>query len=202
MEKLLTIIMPVYNQPDLILRALESIPKRDDIEILIIDDSDDGTTEIIERWAEGNPSVRLVHHEERKGIGYAKNLGYTLATGKYINQLDADDYLYTEEYEKVMAQLDGTDIVYQSLRVNDGRIFEVTKESQRMLCAGTARFFRREFLGDTRCDEVFIGEDWNLNERIQAKPHTDKFTRIVGYHYNFPREGSLYDLQIRGWTHP
>ena len=33
-----TVIVPVYNQESLIKRALESIPKRDDIEVIAIDD--------------------------------------------------------------------------------------------------------------------------------------------------------------------
>lgn len=201
-EPLVSIIMPVYNQPEMVIRALNSIPKRDDIEIVIVDDSTDETTENIRRWAEGKTSVRLIHHETRMGIGHAKNEAIENATGRYVHELDADDWLYTREYEQAMAALDGTDIVYISLRINSGAVFWVTEESQRGFCAGTARFIRREFLGDTRCDEVMCNEDFEFNERLQAKPHTDKFTRIVAYHYNFPREGSLYDMMIKGQIQP
>ena len=107
-------------------------------------------------------------------------------------------YSYTEEYNKVVDMLDGTDIVYMNLKKNDGSIFDITAESQRGLCSGCARFIKRSFLGDDRCPIVEAGEDWHLNEKLQAREHTDKFTGIVGYHYNFPREGSLYDRLVKG----
>ena len=46
----LTVVVPAYNAEDFILRALESIPKREDIELIIIDDcSTDKTLEICEQ---------------------------------------------------------------------------------------------------------------------------------------------------------
>ena len=33
-----SVIIPVYNQEELIIRCLDSIPKRDDIEIIVIND--------------------------------------------------------------------------------------------------------------------------------------------------------------------
>ena len=44
MDKLLTIIIPVYNQETLVIRALESVPKRDDIEVIVIDDGSTDNT--------------------------------------------------------------------------------------------------------------------------------------------------------------
>jgi len=199
--KKLSVIVPVYNQEELVIRALDSIPKRDDIEILIIDDcSTDNTLENCQKWKEQNTDrdVKIIHLEVNEGLGNAKNVGYDNASGEYVNQLDSDDYLYTEEYNKVVDMLDGTDIVYMNLKKNDGLVFELNPESQKSLCSGCARFIRKEFLGDTRCPKIRAAEDWHLNEALQQKPHTDKFTGITGYHYNFPREGSLYDQLIKG----
>jgi len=199
--KKLTIFIPVFNQEELVTRALDSIPKRDDIEILIIDDcSTDNTNVNCQKWIEQHQDidVRIIKHEVNKGLGVAKNTAYDNAKGEYINQLDSDDYLYTEEYNKVIDMLDGTDIVYSNLVKNDGSVFVLTAESQRGLCSGCARFIRKEFLGDTRCREIRAAEDWYLNEELQAKPHTEKFTNINTYHYNFPREGSLYDQLVKG----
>ena len=198
---LLTIIVPVYNLEDLVVRALDSVPRRQDLEVLIIDDgSTDNTYMVCQKYANDHAdlAVRIIRLKENKGLGNAKNVGYDNAHGDYINQLDADDYLYTDVYERVMAQLDGTDIVYQNMRINSGTIWRVTEDSKHLWCGGPWRFIRREFLGDMRCPEVRAGEDWFLNEDMQAKPHSEKYTDLVGYHYNFPREGSLCDLRNRG----
>lgn len=197
----LTVIVPVYNQEELVIRALDSIPVRDDIEILIVDDcSTDNTLQNCQEWIEKHKeqNARIIHLETNEGLGNAKNIGYDNAKGIYINQLDSDDYLYTEEYNKIVDMLDGTDIVYMNLKKNDGNVFELTPESQRCLCSGCARFIKKEFLGDTRCPKIRAAEDWHLNEALQQKPHTDKFTGITGYHYNFPRDGSLYDQLKKG----
>lgn len=198
---LLTVIVPVYNQADLIERALDSIPRRDDVETIVIDDgSTDNTLDTVLNYRKNHPEMfmTVISLAENKGLGNAKNVGYTNASGDYINQLDSDDYFYTEEYEKAIDQLDGTDMVYIDLKINSGDVWAVNEKSKHLWVGGTLRFIRREFLGDSRCPEIRAGEDWFLNEELQKKPHTDKFTGLVAYHYNFPREGSLCDLRGRG----
>ena len=199
--KKLSIIVPVYNQEDLIIRALDSIPKRDDIEVIIVDDaSTDSTLEKCIKWIARADyfNIKLISLIENEGLGNAKNVGFDNAEGEYVNQLDSDDYLITENYEKVIDELDGTDIVYSNIEINSGDIFDINKDNQSQYCSGCARFIRREFLGETRCPIIRATEDWHLNDKLQKKPHTDKFTGIVSYHYNFPREGSLYDQFIKG----
>lgn len=199
--KKLSIIVPVYNQEELIIRALNSIPKRDDIEIIVVDDcSTDMTFKNCVQWKREHQDldISIVKLSENKGLGNAKNVGYDSSHGEYVNQLDSDDYLITSEYERVIDELDGTDMVYCDIEINSGDIFHINKETQSQYCSGCARFIKREFLGDTRCPTIRATEDWYLNDSLQKKPHTDKFTGIVAYHYNFPRDGSLYDQYIKG----
>lgn len=196
-----SLIVPCYNEQDRVTKALDSIPVRDDLEIIAVNDgSTDDTLMTLTMYKENHPerNMRIIDVQPNQGLGNAKNVGYDNAKGEYVNQLDADDWLYTDKYNEVIDQLDGTDMIYMNLIKNDGSIFDITSESQRGLCSGCARFIKREFLGDTRCPKVQGGEDWFLNEALQPKPHTDKFTRINGYHYNFPREGSLYDRMLKG----
>lgn len=198
---LLTIIVPAYNEETRIVRALESIPRRKDLEVLIIDDgSTDNTYEVCEKYAQEHSdlNIRIIRLKKNKGLGNAKNVGYDNALGDYINQLDADDWLYTEDYEKVMSELDGTDVVYMDLRIDSGDRWFVNEGTRHLWCGGTLRFIRREFMGDLRCPEIRAGEDWFLNEALLKKNPTEKFTGFVGYHYTFPREGSLCDLRNRG----
>lgn len=199
--KKLSIIIPVWNQEELILKALDSIPRRDDIEVLVYDDaSTDNTRENVRKYIEEHPEldIKLFYEDENKGVGYARNVLFDNAKGEYIHSLDSDDTLITDRYLQVMEKLDGTDMVYIDLLINDGSVFALNKWSERVFCAGTARFIRREFLGDTRCPELRAAEDWHLNERLLAKEPTELFTGIAAYRYNYPREGSLYDLLRNG----
>lgn len=198
---LLTIIVPVWNLESLVTRALDSIPRRDDIEVLIVDDgSSDNTYAVCEKYAQEHTdlNIRIIRLEKNKGLGNAKNIGYDNALGDYVNQLDADDWLYTEAYEKVIDELDGTDVVYMDLRIDSGDVWAVNEGTKHLWCGGTLRFIRREFLGDLRCPEIRAGEDWFLNEALLKKNPSEKFTGVVGYHYSFPRKGSLCDLRNRG----
>lgn len=187
--------MPIYNQPELVVRALDSIPRREDIEVIAVNDgSTDNTLSVLIFYKNNHPdlNLRVVSYEENKGIGHAKNIGYDLATGEYLYQLDCDDYLYTEEFLKALSELDGTDMVYVNLRINDGTIFALSRETHHGYCAGYTRFVRREFFGDRHTREDIWSEDWYMNEELLSEPHTEKYTNLIAYHYNFPREGSLY----------
>lgn len=197
----LTIITPVFNQEELIIKALDSVPRRNDIEVLIYDDaSTDNTRANVKKYIEEHPQldIKLFCGDENKGVGYARNVLLDNAKGEYIHNLDSDDTLITDKYLEAMNHLNGTDMVYINLLINSGRVFALNVWSKHDFCAGTARFIRREFLGDTRCPEIRAGEDWHLNERLLAKNPTEDFTDITAYRYNYPREGSLYDLLRKG----
>jgi len=194
-----SLIIPVYNGEEFVETALQSIPKRKDIEIIIIDDgSTDRTAEIAREYCKGKENAKIITIPVNKGLGNAKNVGYDNAKGEYINQLDSDDFLYTEEYEKAMSELDGTDIVFMDLKRNDGSILKFMEQTYKDMGSGCARFIRREFLGGTRCRDRRWAEDWFLSYDLEQKNPTHKFTGIVGYHYNYPRAGSLCDQAIHG----
>ena len=197
-EYLATIFIPVYNQEELVIRALDSLPIRDDLEIVVINDgSTDNTHQNVLKYKKEHPErhFKFWSYKENRGLGAMKNIIYSRANGIYIGELDSDDYVYTDKYNEVLNQLDGeTDIVYMNLIDNRDRIFNLNESSKIMLCGGPCKFMKKSLIGETRCPEVKTpGEDWPFNLEIQNKPHTDKFTGIIAYHYNFPREGSLYD---------
>lgn len=184
-----SLIVPVYNGEDYVETALKSIPIRTDIEVIIINDgSTDRTQDICEFWANNTfLKAKVINLSENKGLGNAKNVGYDNATGEYINQLDSDDFLY-KEYEQVINELDGTDIVYMDLKKPNNEILHFNEETSKLWGSGCARFIRREFLGDTRCPQTRFAEDYELAVQLNEKKPTEKFTGIVGYHYNYPRE--------------
>ena len=201
MSLILSILVPVWNQEQLVVRALDSVPRRDDIEVVVCDDgSTDNTRKVVREYAKAHPDfcIRLLWNAENKGLGYTKNKLYDNAKGDYVYELDSDDYLYTAEFNAAVNMLDGTDLVFVNLRTNSGTILTLNQQTKTMWVGGASKFVRREFMGDIRCDEVRVYEDVSFNKAIMAKPHTEKYTGKLAYHYNHPREGSLCWLGARG----
>ena len=195
-----SVVIPVYNQESLIERAIRSIPLRDDIEIIVVDDgsTDDTWNKLVTIGMELNdPNFVVLHNRKNMGVGYTVNRGLDIADGEYIVLLGSDDYFYTDEFLKAMEQLDGTDLVYFDLKVNDGSILKLTEESKRNLC-GSTKFMRKEFVGDTRNPDIRQGEDWFFYEELLKKNPTERFTNLLVKHYNFPRKGSLTDIAVNG----
>ena len=192
MKTKVTVIIPVYNEPELVIRALKSVPLREDINIIVVDDcsTDNTFDKVAEYFAEEDRGIVLWRQEKNWGVGAAVNEGLDLASGEYIVLLGADDYFLTDKFEEVMDELDGTDLVYFDLKINDGYIFKLTPETKYKYC-GSTKFMRREFVGDTRNPEKRYREDWDFYQELMKKKPTEKFTHKVIKHYNFPREGSL-----------
>ena len=83
-------IIPHHNTPDLLKRLIDSIPQREDIEIIVVDDnSDEEKKANITR-----PDVKtfFIDKEHTKGAGHARNVGIDNATGKWLLFADADDF--------------------------------------------------------------------------------------------------------------
>ena len=195
-----SVVIPVYNQESLIERAIRSIPLRDDIEIIVVDDgsTDDTWNKLVTIGIELNdPNFIVLHNRRNMGVGYTVNRGLDIADGEYIVLLGSDDYFYTDEFLKAMEQLDGTDLVYFDLKVNDGSIFKLTEESKRNLC-GSTKFMRKEFVGDTRNPDIRQAEDWFFYGELLKKNPPERLTNLLVKHYNFPRKGSLTDIAVNG----
>ena len=191
----ITVIIPCYNEQDLIGRALDSIPVSKDIQFVIIDDgsTDDSWSKIL-TWYDNNYEKfsrhSEVHHTENHGVASAMNMGFGRAIGEYIVSLSADDY-YLTDFEEFKPLLNGTnDLVYFDLEVNDGSVWHVDEQSKKEF-VGAVKFMRREFLGDTRIPDHKYKEDLPFSNALYAKNPREVFTGIVLKHYNFPHEGSL-----------
>ena len=87
-----SIIIPHKNIPDLLQRCLDSIPRREDVQIIIVDDNSDPDVVDFEHFPGLNDSyVEVYFTKKGKGAGYARNIGLEHAKGKWIIFADADD---------------------------------------------------------------------------------------------------------------
>ena len=106
-------IIPHKNCPDLLQRCVDSIPERDDVQVIVVDDnSDEGKKPALKERK--NLQVILLDAEHSKGAGRARNVGLEHAEGKWLLFADADDY-YTDYLPTLLekyADDESTDIVY------------------------------------------------------------------------------------------
>ena len=93
-NKELSIIIPVYNGQDYIVRCVDSIMRQRDAaqhEIIIVDDgATDDTPKILDAAANVYKNIRVIH-QKNAGVSVARNNGITASHGKYVTFVDADD---------------------------------------------------------------------------------------------------------------
>jgi glycosyltransferase involved in cell wall biosynthesis len=111
MVKKVSVVIPVYNRPEGVQRAVVSVLQQtmQDFEIILVDDcSNDGTTvAVAETCVMKHPDkIRLLRHTKNKGVSAARNTGITVATGEYVALLDSDDEWLPQKLEKQIALLE------------------------------------------------------------------------------------------------
>lgn len=94
-------IIPIYNVEVYIEECLVSALKQTlkEIEIICVDDgTKDSSMEIVERYAEEDDRIVIIHRENG-GLSAARNTGLKAATGEYVYFLDSDDYIIADMLE-------------------------------------------------------------------------------------------------------
>ena len=105
MSPLLSIVIPLYNKQDLILRTLRCVMAQDNdnYEIVVVDDgSTDKSVQKVESLADKR--IRLFR-KENGGPASARNIGVKNAQGKWILFLDADDTLEENALQIVFSDI-------------------------------------------------------------------------------------------------
>ncbi len=122
MHKVVSIVLPTYNEKDTIGLLVEEILGRIsfDSEIIVVDDdSPDGTGDIVAEIIQTDPRVRLLRRKER-GLTSALRAGIEAVKHETIIWLDADFAHPPEALPDLLAADDGYDIVVASRYIRGG----------------------------------------------------------------------------------
>lgn len=95
----ISIIMPIYNDSDLLEKSISSVIKQtlDDFELICVNDgSTDNSLEILNDFSKKYDFIK-VFSQENQGSGKARNQGMANANGEYIAFLDADDFFIDDD---------------------------------------------------------------------------------------------------------
>lgn len=89
-----SLIIPHYNIPGLLQRLLITVPVRDDLQIIVVDDMSTMDLEEFETLKTKFSHVEWFSTESNGGGGKARNIGLQKAKGKYVFFADADDFFF------------------------------------------------------------------------------------------------------------
>jgi len=109
-----SIIIPHKNTSELLKRCLASIPYREDVQIIIIDDNSDPQKIDFDNFPGLNTQgVEVIFSRGGRGAGYARNIGLGRAVGKWILFADADDFFTDNFFEHIDIYRDSMyDLIY------------------------------------------------------------------------------------------
>ena len=182
------VIIPHYNDILRLKRLLKSIPIRNDIQIIIVDDYSDSYNDLIILCNYFEHSIQLTRTKKNSGAGVARNIGLSFVKSRYVLFADSDDEFTNHAFEIYDNLInDECDLIYTlaegiqersglpSVRANDLNEYCTkyleTKDKKDLdilkinHCVPWAKIYKYSFLQQTRINhsESFVSNDIYFN---------------------------------------
>jgi len=184
---LVSVVIPVYNRPRLIRRAVHSVLSQTyrNLDVIVVDDcSTDQTPTVLDRMS--NERLRVLRRNENRGANAARNAGIEAARGRHLAFLDSDDLWHPEklscQVETLISTPDSTGVVYCGRWTHNNEIKKrqppaVIEKREGDL---TAQILRYNFLGFVDCliDRRLMDEIGGLDEELPALQDWDFHIRL------------------------
>lgn len=192
MNPTISIIVPIYNVAQYLERCIKSILDQSfyDFELILINDGSlDNSEEICQQFTH---DIRLNYHKKvNGGVSSARNLGLTLAIGKYICFVDPDDYIDKHYLEEFINNVKPSTLIIQDFNLDEGE--EITSHYQNYI----KRSIKLpeeivDFISDYRISqgylwnkifekEIIIKNNLTFNEKIKICQDEDFCLRYIKY---------------------
>lgn len=213
MRDLISIVIPVYNRSNYLVKCLNSIVESNDhsiFEVILVDDgSTDNSGEICDRYATKYSNVHVIH-KTNTGVSSTRNIGLSIAVGNWIWFIDCDDIPFSGAIDVLYNQVRGSrdDVViftYQSFRKEDTFTKKIKAHKQEISktdAIGTLldmnyasfpwnKLFRRRLLLD---NEIRFPEEMSMCEDMEfclrAYDKAEKFALISEPLYGYRQDNS------------
>lgn len=105
--ELITVIVPVYNVEKYLEQCVKSLINQtyNNLEIILVNDaSTDSSGSLCDELAKLDNRIKVIH-KKNEGLGFARNSGMEVMSGKYVTFIDSDDYADLDLIEQLYSQL-------------------------------------------------------------------------------------------------
>src|SRR5688572_797829 len=122
---LASIVLPTFNGAKYLVQAIESCLNQThtNFELIIVNDhSTDGTSAIINKYAESDSRIRIINNNVNYKLPGSLNIGFAEAKGEYLTWTSDDNYFAPHALETLIGELEkdkSADIVYSSYQFID-----------------------------------------------------------------------------------
>ncbi len=217
-DKLITVIVPVYNVEQYVARCIDSISNQTykNLEIILVDDgSKDSSGIICEDYAKKDSRIKVIH-TKNGGVSNARNAGLDIATGDFIAFVDSDDYILANMYETMLQELlnNEADIAicqiintfgecpeiangYNSINLTKNDLLErfyVTKKNFVTDYSPCNKLYKKGIINNVRFESGRIYEDILFNYHLMHNAVKGVYIPVDFYCY-YQRAGSSSDLK-------
>ena len=204
----ISVIVPIYNSNKYLNRCLDSIKNQtlEDIEIILVNDnSTDNSLDIMNQYKQVDSRFKIIDLHTNKGPGYARNIGVSEATGKYIGFVDSDDYISKDMYKELFfcAEYNNVEIakcnsisLYHGIDYQKFKRSKPTKESEIMKPKQRPSYineinvecwnkiYKSDFFKNFKFDEDIKYEDYVLGVNIIGSANRIYSLNKPMYFYN------------------
>lgn len=221
----ISVIIPVYGVEKYIKECLESVIKQTlkDIEIIVVNDgTKDNSMKIVEKYLD-DKRIKIIN-KENGGLSSARNTGIKNARGKYIYNLDADDFINLDILEKLYrkAEKENLDVVIFDINIYSDklkkniRIWKDSNLEENKIYTGE-EYLKEYFLGNgcpSVCNKLWrknlyiennilhpenisFGEDGATMTRLISEANKVEKLNELGYYYRQTTTSMMKSSKIK-----
>ena len=207
-NKLISIIIPVYNIEKYLKECLNSIlcQTYKNFEIILVDDcSSDSSFNICKEYESRDKRIKVIQNEVNSGgCGIPRNIGLKHVKGDYITFIDGDDLIPNNYLEVLLKNSNGKDIAYAEYSLLGKKeeigkgitiikhskiLVNYFKEKNLYLVSAWGKLFPKEYVNELKFSNGFM-EDTPVIYKVLLKG--DRLIRCNEIHYIYRiRENSL-----------
>lgn len=120
-DRRVSVVMPAFNIAEFVEGSVQSVLNQtfSDLELIVVNDaSSDGTGRLIDKLAQSESRIKVIHSDENLGGAGARNLGLKAARFRYVALIDGDDLWHPQKLEQQMALMENGDVqlVYTAIQ--------------------------------------------------------------------------------------